>query len=97
MEELSLSVEKREGLGKGAAGRLRREGIVPAVLYGAALKEAISLQMKDGELEQVLAYGERQEGAPQTHYFRGEEGTADYLTVGSAPSRIQSAAPRRFL
>ena len=54
MEELSLSVEKREGLGKGAAGRLRREGIVPAVLYGAALKEAISLQMKAGELEQVL-------------------------------------------
>ena len=54
MEELSLSVEKREGLGKGAAGRLRREGIVPAVLYGAGLKEAISLQMKAGELEQVL-------------------------------------------
>ncbi|MFQ5328858.1 MAG: 50S ribosomal protein L25/general stress protein Ctc [Thermodesulfobacteriota bacterium] len=54
MEELSLSVTKREGLGKGAAGRLRREGIVPAVLYGAALKEAISLQMEVGELEQVL-------------------------------------------
>ena len=54
MEELSLSVEKREGLGKGAAGRLRREGIVPAVLYGAALKEAISLQMQTGALEQVL-------------------------------------------
>ncbi|MCP3678485.1 MAG: 50S ribosomal protein L25 [Deltaproteobacteria bacterium] len=54
MEELSLSVEKREGLGKGAAGRLRREGVVPAVLYGAGLKEAVSLQMQVGALEQVL-------------------------------------------
>lgn len=54
MEELSLSVEKREGLGKGAAGRLRREGIVPAVLYGAGLKEAISLQIQTGAIEQVL-------------------------------------------
>ena len=29
-----LSVEPREGLGKGAAGRLRRQGLVPAILYG---------------------------------------------------------------
>jgi len=54
MEELSLSVTKREDLGKEAAGRLRRAGIVPAVLYGAALKEAISLQIEVGDLEQVL-------------------------------------------
>jgi large subunit ribosomal protein L25 len=29
-----LSVEPREALGKGAVGRLRRQGLVPAVLYG---------------------------------------------------------------
>ncbi|MFQ5585720.1 MAG: 50S ribosomal protein L25 [Thermodesulfobacteriota bacterium] len=54
MEELNLSVEKREGRGKGAAKRLRREGIVPAVLYGAGLKEAISLQIRTGEINQLL-------------------------------------------
>ena len=30
-----LSVEPREALGKGAVGRLRRSGLVPAILYGA--------------------------------------------------------------
>ena len=29
-----LSVEPREAVGKGAVGRLRREGLVPAILYG---------------------------------------------------------------
>ena len=29
-----LSVERREAVGKGAVGRLRRSGLVPAVLYG---------------------------------------------------------------
>ena len=29
-----LSVEPREALGKGAVGRLRRKGLVPAILYG---------------------------------------------------------------
>lgn len=30
-----LSAERREGIGKGAARRLRRQGLVPAILYGA--------------------------------------------------------------
>ena len=29
-----LSVEPRETVGKGAVGRLRRQGLVPAILYG---------------------------------------------------------------
>lgn len=34
MAELSLDVSRREEAGKGVAGRLRREGKVPAVVYG---------------------------------------------------------------
>lgn len=34
MAELTLEVARREEQGKGAAGRLRREGKVPAVVYG---------------------------------------------------------------
>ena len=34
MAEITLEVSRREEQGKGAAGRLRREGKVPAVVYG---------------------------------------------------------------
>ena len=34
MAELTLEVSRREEAGKGAAGRLRRQGKVPAVVYG---------------------------------------------------------------
>ena len=35
MEMRALTIEKREGTGKGPARRLRRAGHIPAVLYGA--------------------------------------------------------------
>ncbi len=37
MAELLVQVKNREGLGRGAARRLRREGYVPAIIYGAKL------------------------------------------------------------
>jgi len=43
MAELSLEVSRREGpTGKGPAGRLRREGKIPAVVYGAR-REAVPI------------------------------------------------------
>ncbi|MEM0967022.1 MAG: 50S ribosomal protein L25 [Verrucomicrobiota bacterium] len=36
MEDISLSVSNRERAGSGAAGRIRREGKIPAVLYGVS-------------------------------------------------------------
>ena len=36
MEELELKTEKRDDIGTRAARRARREGRVPAVLYGLA-------------------------------------------------------------
>jgi large subunit ribosomal protein L25 len=38
-----LSIHHREGTGRQAAKRLRRAGVVPAVLYGGAASEAISV------------------------------------------------------
>jgi large subunit ribosomal protein L25 len=41
-----LTVKQREGTGKQVAKRLRREGAVPAVLYGGARPESISVDPK---------------------------------------------------
>lgn len=43
MEMQELVIRHREGMGKQAAKRLRRAGVVPAVLYGGAAPEAISV------------------------------------------------------
>jgi large subunit ribosomal protein L25 len=48
MENLRLVAERREGLGKGPAGRTRREGWIPGVLYGPGEKSlAIRIPSRD--------------------------------------------------
>ncbi len=44
MNQYELRGELREGGGKGAARRLRREGMIPAVLYGAG-KDAVAIKL----------------------------------------------------
>ena len=46
MQMQDLSVTSRDGKGKQAAKRLRREGRVPAVLYGGAAPQSISIDPK---------------------------------------------------
>jgi large subunit ribosomal protein L25 len=46
MQTQELTIKRREGTGKGIAKKLRRAGIVPAVLYGGAGPEAISVDPK---------------------------------------------------
>jgi large subunit ribosomal protein L25 len=53
MEQIELKTQKRDVLGK-KVKRLRREGIVPAVLYGRET-ESIPLQVEERELNRVLA------------------------------------------
>ena len=48
-----LSVEPREALGKGAAGRLRRSGRVPAVLYGGG-NSPLSLSVSPTEVQRTI-------------------------------------------
>lgn len=54
MEQINLSGQARQQTGKCPAGRLRRDGMVPAVLYGTGVKGAVSLALNTKELEKVL-------------------------------------------
>jgi large subunit ribosomal protein L25 len=47
MERMSISVEKREEVGKGAARSLRRKNMIPAVLYRAGDSLPVKFSQKD--------------------------------------------------
>ena len=47
MELRELTITRREGIGKGAAKRLRREGRVPAILYGGSAPVAVAVDPRD--------------------------------------------------
>ena len=51
--DLTLKVEKREDRGKGPAGRLRRSGKIPGVLYGDG-KESVALTIDPSGLAEIL-------------------------------------------
>jgi large subunit ribosomal protein L25 len=53
MEIRELTVQRRDGRGKAAAKRLRREGRVPAVLYGA-VSEPLPLSVAPKDVQRVL-------------------------------------------
>ena len=50
---ITFNAEKREKAGKGAARACRREGRVPAVIYGGK-KEAVNISLHPVELEKAL-------------------------------------------
>ena len=43
MQTQELTIKRREGTGKQVAKRLRRSGVVPAVLYGGAKLETVAV------------------------------------------------------
>ena len=53
MTELTFNAKKREKAGKGAARACRREGRVPAVIYGGK-KDAVLISLDPVELEKAL-------------------------------------------
>lgn len=57
MERIGLQATVRKEMGKGPCRRLRREGLIPAVLYGPH-RESLPLALKPKELKQVLASGD---------------------------------------
>lgn len=60
MEQLSLNTTLRTEKGKGAAKRLRREGLIPGVFYGPDV-QPVPLSLDPKELEKALSteYGSR--------------------------------------
>ncbi|MHA6721433.1 50S ribosomal protein L25/general stress protein Ctc [Sphingomonas sp. RS2018] len=55
-EQLNLSAETRDRAGKGASRALRRDGRVPAVIYGNK-QEPISISVNERELARLLGTG----------------------------------------
>ncbi|MBB4856723.1 large subunit ribosomal protein L25 [Novosphingobium chloroacetimidivorans] len=55
-DTLNLPAETREGVGKGASRALRREGRVPAVIYGNK-EEPLSIHVEAKELVRLLGTG----------------------------------------
>ena len=55
MEKVTLKVEPREGTGKGAARSLRRQGSIPAVIYGQG--ESIPVSINRKELKRIISSG----------------------------------------
>jgi large subunit ribosomal protein L25 len=53
MEKVTLNVEKRQRLGKGGARSLRRQGMIPAVIYRAG--DSIAVQLSERELSQFVS------------------------------------------
>lgn len=54
MSQVKLEAKIRKETGKGVARRLRREGRVPAVLYGHHLEEPIILDVNSKDTEKIL-------------------------------------------
>jgi len=59
MEQRELEVILRTSKGKGAAHRIRREGKIPAVLYGRGM-ETYPLALNPKDLEKILTSGARE-------------------------------------
>jgi len=54
MADVKLTAERRTAAGKGPAGRIRREGLVPAVVYGLGT-ESVPVTVKARDLGTILA------------------------------------------
>ncbi|MDH4230440.1 MAG: 50S ribosomal protein L25 [Nitrospirota bacterium] len=71
MERLSINAEKREEHGKGTARSLRREGMVPAVLYREGRAQSIKLSGK--ELAKLINTISGEQVIVDLHFADGEK------------------------
>jgi large subunit ribosomal protein L25 len=56
MEALELVAQVREEKGKGHAAKLRRDGLLPCVLYGSEI-DAVPMSVKTAELDRIIKEG----------------------------------------
>ncbi|HYO56198.1 50S ribosomal protein L25, partial [Archangium sp.] len=54
IDKSTLEVKTREGAGKGAARRLRSQGLVPAVVYGKHLEKPLSVAVDPKAVRQAI-------------------------------------------
>jgi large subunit ribosomal protein L25 len=110
-EQLTLSAETRERAGKGASRALRREGRVPAVVYGSN-EEPLSIHLEEKVLMKALSGGHFMNsvvmidagGAPvrtlpkdvQFHPVTDRPLHVDFLRI-SEHAKVTVAVPIRFV
>jgi len=73
MERQELTVKRREATGKQVAKRLRREGAVPAILYGGAKPELVTV---DPRVVLRMIHGHERSTQLLSLKFEGESGTS---------------------
>ncbi len=55
MEMVEVTIERRQGQGKGTARKLRRAGVIPAVFYGPG-RTTVSIAVRAEEFERKLSH-----------------------------------------
>ena len=109
-EQLTLPAETRDRAGKGASRALRREGRVPAVVYGAN-QEPLSIHVEEKLLAKMLSTGHFMNSLVmidaggntirtlpkdvQFHPVTSRPAHVDFLRVGEH-SKVTVAVPVRF-
>ena len=109
--ELTLAAELREDKGKGASRRLRREGKIPAIIYGAG-KEPLSIQVEQNIITNMsnkeefyahiinITIGDQVEKvvvkALQRHVYKPQIDHADFLRVDEN-QKLKARIPLHFL
>ncbi len=109
-EQLTLPAEARDRAGKGASRALRREGRVPAVVYGEK-KEPLSIHVEEKLLSKMLSTGHFMnsvvmidyQGKPQRtlpkavdfHPVTSRPIHVDFLRIGEH-TKVHVAVPMRF-
>ena len=76
MEFRELTIKKREATGKEVAKRLRRQGLVPAVLYGGSAPEVLTLNAVD-----VIKVIQGREGSTTLLNLKFENGGATRTAI----------------
>lgn len=74
MEAFELQAQIREEKGKGHAAKLRKEGLLPCVLYGSEI-DAVSLTVKTNDLEKIL-----KEAGPNA-LIKVKVGSKEYISL----------------
>jgi len=70
--DIVIAVEKREDLGKGAAGRYRRDGHIPAVVYGGD-KPPVPITVEEESIKELL----KQSAGENTIFLLKLKGTSE--------------------
>jgi large subunit ribosomal protein L25 len=109
-EQLTLPAEARDRAGKGASRALRREGRVPAVVYGEK-KEPLSIHVEEKRLTRMLSTGHFMNSVIMIDYQGNPQRTlpkaVDFHPVTSRPihvdflrisehTKVHVAVPVRF-